>query len=265
MLPSADPSRAQQHVQQELRTIVVDVAHKNRIQRHAQERAIHRRKRQHPPRPQRRKHVLDPLAVSVEKMFDLVQVSETSLREKWRAPFAVRYSPFARRPSSRRGSPSQSAESGFAKSERRQRTANDVVLRIASSERQSANDAITHAPSSPQSTPARAAANPSPPPAIRPLPPDCPANSGSGSFPGRRTRRGSTPQSASCALPRDRIRSAIPSTSRSHTARVASGVTSRGAIPVPPVVTTRRADWHNSISFSWIAARSSATTLRATT
>src|SRR5208282_5171023 len=67
---------------QEPRAVVVNVAHENRIQRHAQKGAIHRRKRQHPPRPQRRKYVLDPLAVSVDKMFDLVQVGKTSLREK---------------------------------------------------------------------------------------------------------------------------------------------------------------------------------------
>src|SRR5690242_4730612 len=34
------------------------------------------------------------------------------------------------------------------------------------------------------------------------------------------------------------MRSATPSSSLEHTARVASGVTSRGAIPVPPVVAT---------------------------
>jgi hypothetical protein len=38
-----------------------------------------------------------------------------------------------------------------------------------------------------------------------------------------------------------RIASAIPGTSRSITARVASGVTSRGATPVPPVVSTSAA------------------------
>ena len=37
------------------------------------------------------------------------------------------------------------------------------------------------------------------------------------------------------------MRSATPSSRRLQTARVASGVTSRSAIPVPPVVTTRRA------------------------
>jgi hypothetical protein len=38
--------------------------------------------------------VLDPLAVSVDKMFDLVQVGETSLREERgrRALFASRFS-----------------------------------------------------------------------------------------------------------------------------------------------------------------------------
>src|SRR5215471_15389701 len=57
----------------------------------------------------------------------------------------------------------------------------------------------------------------------------------------------------------------MPSTRRSQTARVASGVTSRGAIPVPPVVTTKRAERHSSISFSWITGCSSATRLRRTT
>jgi hypothetical protein len=41
--------------------------------------------------------MLDPIAVSVEKMFDLVQVSETSLREGPRS-VAVRYSLFAKPP-----------------------------------------------------------------------------------------------------------------------------------------------------------------------
>ncbi len=36
--------------------------------------------------------------------------------------------------------------------------------------------------------------------------------------------------------PSKRMRSATPSSKRSQTARVASGVTSRSAIPVPPVV-----------------------------
>ena len=40
-----------------------------------------------------------------------------------------------------------------------------------------------------------------------------------------------------CFDPSARMRSASPSTSRSHTICVASGVTSRAASPVPPVVT----------------------------
>src|ERR1051326_2148471 len=42
-----------------------------------------------------------------------------------------------------------------------------------------------------------------------------------------------------CFAPSARMRSGIPSTIREQTARVASGVTSRSAMPVPPVVTTR--------------------------
>src|SRR5258707_14082552 len=52
------------------------VPDKNRTKRQAQKRAIHRRKGKHPPGPQRRENVLDPLAVSVDKMFDLVQVGK---------------------------------------------------------------------------------------------------------------------------------------------------------------------------------------------
>ena len=59
--------------------------------------------------------------------------------------------------------------------------------------------------------------------------------------------------------PSKRMRSATPSSRRSQTARVASGVTSRSAIPVPPVVTTRRAlpaSWRIAI---WMLAWSSET------
>ena len=44
-----------------------------------------------------------------------------------------------------------------------------------------------------------------------------------------------------CFRPSARILSLRPSTVRSQTISVASGVTSRGAIPVPPVVTMRLA------------------------
>src|SRR5262252_7564707 len=66
-------------------------------------------------------------------------------------------------------------------------------------------------------------------------------------------------------MPSARIRSAIPSTRRSQTARVASGVTSRNATPVPPVVTTRRAERQSSISLFWIEVISSATMERTAT
>src|SRR5258708_12495084 len=56
--------------------MVVHGADKNRIQRQAKKRAINRRKSKHPPGPQRRENVLDPLAVSVDKIFDLVQVGK---------------------------------------------------------------------------------------------------------------------------------------------------------------------------------------------
>src|SRR5579862_2551339 len=65
--------------------------------------------------------------------------------------------------------------------------------------------------------------------------------------------------------PSARIRSAIPSSRRSQTARVASGVTSRFAIPVPPVVTTKRACPLNRTRMSRIARSSSGTISRATT
>ena len=57
--------------------------------------------------------------------------------------------------------------------------------------------------------------------------------------------------------PSERMSSGIPSTSRSQTARVASGVTSRADIPVPPVVSTSRACAHNVINFCSIACCSS--------
>ena len=67
--------------QQEARAIVVHVTDEYGIERKAHERAVHCRERKHSPRPQRRKEVLDPLAVRVEEMFDPGQVSEISLRE----------------------------------------------------------------------------------------------------------------------------------------------------------------------------------------
>ena len=62
--------------------------------------------------------------------------------------------------------------------------------------------------------------------------------------------------------PSARMRSAIPSRSRSHTARVASGVTSRWAMPVPPVVTTNRACALKRMRTSRIADSSSGTISR---
>ena len=59
--------------------------------------------------------------------------------------------------------------------------------------------------------------------------------------------------------------SGIPSTIRSHTARVASGVTSRGATPVPPVVITSCAFSHARISAASIRGCSSGTTSASTT
>src|ERR1700733_2153886 len=56
------------------------------------------------------------------------------------------------------------------------------------------------------------------------------------------------------------MRSAIPSTRRSQTARVASGVTSRSAMPVPPVVTTSFASLTQYAIAVWMAAWSSVTT-----
>ena len=52
-----------------------------------------------------------------------------------------------------------------------------------------------------------------------------------------------------CFNPSARIISTTPSRRRSHTLAVASGVTSRVEIPVPPVVTTNRA-WSSTLWFS---------------
>src|SRR5262249_55137086 len=60
--------------------------------------------------------------------------------------------------------------------------------------------------------------------------------------------------------PSCRILSGIPSTSRSATERVASGVTSRSAIPVPPTVTTSRATSLHSMMRAAIWSFSSGTT-----
>ena len=64
-----------------------------------------------------------------------------------------------------------------------------------------------------------------------------------------------------------RMRSAIPSALRSIIVRVASGVTSRGESPVPPVVRTRSQspESHHSLSREAIATVSSVTTSRRTT
>src|SRR5579884_2884417 len=59
--------------------------------------------------------------------------------------------------------------------------------------------------------------------------------------------------------------SATPSSTRSQTARVASGVTSRGAIPVPPLVTTKRAAAASSRKAEAIRSTSSGTILLVTT
>src|ERR1043165_4287831 len=58
--------------------------------------------------------------------------------------------------------------------------------------------------------------------------------------------------------PSRRIRSEIPSSIRPQTERVASGVTSRAEMPVPPVLTTNRAFRARSRSAFWIAPWSSA-------
>src|SRR6266567_1094849 len=61
--------------------------------------------------------------------------------------------------------------------------------------------------------------------------------------------------------PSRRIRSATPSSILPQTERVASGVTSRAEMPVPPVVTTSRAFRASSTIAFWIPPWSSATTL----
>jgi len=63
--------------------------------------------------------------------------------------------------------------------------------------------------------------------------------------------------------PSDRMRSAMPSMILSATARVASGVTSRAAMPVPPVVTIRLVVSLNWMSDASICARSSGSTFAA--
>ena len=65
-----------------------------------------------------------------------------------------------------------------------------------------------------------------------------------------------------CASPAARISSLNPGASRSSTALVASGVTSRGPNPVPPVVTTSVCDAARRTSVRSISARSSGTTSR---
>ena len=146
----------------------------------------------------------DPVAISMKKMCELVQ--RISLREACRREYR------------------RARRSGFSIT----RSPDDPMAR--------------YAPSFPQSTPAHAAANRQRLPGIPPRPPGCPADSESGSSRELHTPPGSAPRKRVLRIPAERICSAIPSTSRSHTARVASGVTSRGAIPVPPVVTTRRAE-----------------------
>jgi hypothetical protein len=65
-----------------------------------------------------------------------------------------------------------------------------------------------------------------------------------------------------CCSPAARITSASPGASRSITARVASGVTSRGPNPVPPVVTTRPWSAASVRSAASICGCSSGTTVR---
>ena len=77
------------------------------------------------------------------------------------------------------------------------------------------------------------------PPANSSLPPGYPAGSRSASLQASRTPHGSAQQTDVCSSPSARIRSANPSISRSQTSLVASGVTSRAASPVPPVVTIK--------------------------
>ena len=66
------------------------------------------------------------------------------------------------------------------------------------------------------------------------------------------------------AIESARTASAIPGATRSSTSVVASGVTSRGPNPVPPVVSTTCADAASSRTASAIAGRSSGTTRRST-
>ena len=61
-----------------------------------------------------------------------------------------------------------------------------------------------------------------------------------------------------------RSASAIPGATRSSTSAVASGVTSRGPRPVPPVVSTTAASSASSAIASAIASRSSGTIRRST-
>ena len=70
-----------------------------------------------------------------------------------------------------------------------------------------------------------------------------------------------------CRVPSRRISSPNPGASRSRTARVASGVTSRGPKPVPPVVTTRANPRWSARSRRTVsmAGRSSGTAARAAT
>ena len=95
-------------------------------------------------------------------------------------------------------------------------------------------------PSRPTDQAHAAAAAESPPANSSPLQ-DCPAGSRSACLPASHTLPGSAQQTECAADPSARIRSANPSTSRSQTSLVASGVTSRAASPVPPVVTIRSA------------------------
>ena len=71
---------------------------------------------------------------------------------------------------------------------------------------------------------------------------------------------GTARRGASGPRPRARSSSAIPGASRSRTSNVASGVTSRGPKPVPPVVTTRRETAAASRRAATIADGSSGTT-----
>ena len=83
-----------------------------------------------------------------------------------------------------------------------------------------------------------------------------------------RPRTPATPrESSACgvfAIESARIASAIPGARRSRTVIVASGVTSRGPRPVPPVVKTSLASTASSSIASAIESRSSGTTRRTT-